>query len=104
MRLSAESVPTDQREADESSIAASRQLQRGRQPLDDRLADGLARPDRAAEVALQRPAEPDDVLDRQRLIQPERCADLGQRLRVALLAGVHQHRIARRQSGSSKNR
>ena len=66
-------------------IARTRELERDRQPVDDRVRDRqLALV--ASEVALQREPEPLHVLDRQRLVEAVVVADRRHRRRVAVLA------------------
>jgi len=92
--LSAEIVPTTSEMLDEED-RRNPQLEGGAQPFADRLRHRLASSDRATEVTLNGPPEPQPILDRPRLIQPERGPDLLKLLRIALLACVRQDRIAR---------
>ena len=94
----------DQPDGDREQQRGAGELERGGQALDDRFADPLVRPDRATEVALQRLPEPGDVLHGQRLVEPERVAHLVQDLRIAHLARVGEHRIARRQPQQHERR
>src|SRR5213076_92227 len=70
------------------------ELQRHRQLRDDRVRDG-ERPLVLAEITPQRMDEPADVLDGQRLVEPVVVADLGDYVRVAVLAAERDGRIAR---------
>ena len=87
-----------QRNADRYKESRQSELDGCREPLNDSLKDRLPGSNRPPKVAMHRPAQPGGILNGQRLVKAQRPANLGQRLRVTLLAGIDQHRVAWRQA------
>jgi len=86
--------PDQQREA--------RELERDRQPRDDRVRDGeLAGVD--AEIAAHGEPDPVPVLDRQRLVEPILVPDLREQRRIAALAAERERRVARQRANPEED-
>ena len=83
-------------------IARKRELERDRQPVDDRLRDRqLALV--ASEVSLQREPEPLHVLDGHRLVEPVVVADRRHHRRVAVLGAERGRRVARQRADAEED-
>src|SRR5258706_12790204 len=84
-----------EREGDRDRERGEAELEGRGQPLGDRLHHPLLVLEGAAEVALERVTEPGDVLDRQRLIEPELLPDGGEGRGVPFLAREDEHGVGR---------
>src|SRR5690606_40267521 len=84
------------------------EFDRGREPLREHLQGGHARgdPDGVAEVTGQRPAEEGEVLDEDRLVEPEFLTQLSAALRRAAVAEEGRDRPSRKrpQPGEEQHR
>ena len=96
-RPTAETMPAGMPIRSAIAIASTRELDRHRQLLDDEVEHRLLRPHRFAEVAAQHAADPVAVAHRQRIVEVQLLVQVGDDVRVALLAGEDHRRIAGQQ-------
>jgi hypothetical protein len=78
------------------------ELERDRQPRDDRVPDRQL-PLVGAEIAPEDVPHPGDVLDRERPVEPVVVADRGEHLGVAVLAAERERRVTRQRTHPSED-
>ena len=95
--------PEREPDRDRHEQAQERELERDRQAVDDRTADAEAGSRRRAEVAAHDVAQPDDVLDRDRLVEVVLRPDRRERLLAVVLAGERQGGVARQRAHAAEH-